>query len=110
MLQLREGKEREESHAHLIELLVDLLDLLQIREQLPHYGAVREREQLRILQAMHQKSDYDESKARSSVSVRSPRATAYDAIHAGEEGVAGLGGWRHRERLTQIEPLARRRN
>ena len=30
---------------------------------------------------------------------------AYDAIHAGEEGVAGLGGWRHRERPpnTQLE-------
>lgn len=40
---------------------------------------------------------------------------AYDAIHAGEEGVAGLGCWRHRETVRgyprpSSNPLARRRN
>jgi hypothetical protein len=108
MRQLREGEKG--SHVHLIELLVDLLDLLQIREQLPHDGAVREREQLGILKpAMNQKAIRRSPRPdlASAPDFREQRtgSEAYDAIHAGEEGVAGLGGWRHRERLpnTQLE-------
>jgi hypothetical protein len=48
------GKYEREEHVHLIELLVDLLDLFQIREQLAHHGAVREREQLGVLQPTKQ--------------------------------------------------------
>ena len=39
------------ARVHLVQLLVHLLRVLQVADELPDHGAVREREQLRVLRA-----------------------------------------------------------
>jgi hypothetical protein len=96
------GKFEREEHVHLIELLVDLLNLFQIREQLPHHGAVREREQLWVLQPTKQKgarrSEQRQIQCLGTGVLTRNGSGAYDAVDAGEERVAGLGGRERRHR------------
>ena len=45
----------EDRAAHSIQLLVDIVNILQVCDQLPHYGAIRESEDFGVLRHKHAK-------------------------------------------------------